>query len=142
MPASLFYTGANFVLKGERAVPKRVQYANLQLLVGHHAFPPKEGTSEPVTAPYASQYDYKFQDLHIFFLRVFATRLCTSTPTWNHVFKRWDWQRFAVNTVPRLSGPSPLDRINIPWPVPTPRVRGDGRFTLANVGGPQDSCFG
>jgi len=92
---------------GEKAVAKKVQYANLQLLVGHHAFPPKEGTSEPITAP------------------VFATRMSTSTPTWNPIFKRWEWQRFAVNTIPRLSGPSPLDRINIPWPVPTPRNRGD-----------------
>jgi len=91
---------------GEKAVPRRVQYSNLQLLVGHHAFPPREGTSEPITAP------------------VFATRISTSKPMWNHIFKRWDWQRFAVNTVPRLSGSSLLDRINVPWPVPTHRDRG------------------
>ena len=53
MPTPLFYTDANLMLKGERAIPKKVQYANLQLLVGHHAFPQKEGTSEPITAPYA-----------------------------------------------------------------------------------------
>ena len=66
MSTFLFYTNANFVLKGEKAVAKKVQYANLQLLVGHHAFPPKEGTSEPVTAPYASHIHPSFQDLEIF----------------------------------------------------------------------------
>jgi len=91
----------------EKAVAKKVQYSNLQLLVGHHSFPPKEGSSELITAP------------------VFATRISTSKPTWNHIFKRWDWQRFAVNTIPRLNGPSLLDRINIPWPIPSSRNRGD-----------------
>ena len=127
MSTFLFYTNANFVLKSEKAVAKKVQYANLQLLVGHHAFPPKEGTSEPVTAPYVPQSYPSFQDPEIFCRRVFASRISTSKPTWNHIFKRWDWQRFAVNTVPRLSGPSLLDRINIPWPVPTPRERGNGK---------------
>ena len=56
MSTPLFYTDANFMLKGERSIPKKVQYANLQLLVGHHPFPPKEGTSEPITAPYVRQY--------------------------------------------------------------------------------------
>lgn len=59
--------------------------------------------------------------------RVFATRISTSKPTWNHIFKRWDWQRFAVNTIPRLTGPSLLDRINVPWPAPVVRERGDGK---------------
>lgn len=62
----LFYTNGNFVPKGEKAVPKKVQYANLQLLVGHHAFPPKEGTSEPITAPYLSRFHPSFQDTEIF----------------------------------------------------------------------------
>jgi len=91
----------------DKAVSKKVRYANLQLLVGHHDFPAKEGTFEPTTAP------------------VFATRISTSKPTWNPLFKRWDWQRFAVNTIPRLSTRSLLDRINIPWPEPIPRERGD-----------------
>ena len=121
--------------KGEKAVAKKVQYANLQLLVGHHAFAPKEGTSEPITAPYASRFRLDFQDPHVPFIRVFATRISTSKPTWNHVFKRWDWQRFAVNTIPRLSGPSLLDRINVPWPVPTPRDRGNGKSAFTNAGG-------
>jgi hypothetical protein len=43
----LFYTDANLILKGEKAVAKKVQYANLQLLVGHHAFPPKKGRLNP-----------------------------------------------------------------------------------------------
>ena len=62
----LFYADVNFVLKSEKAVAKKVQYANLQLLVGHHAFPPEEGTSEPVTAPYTSQFHSYFQKLDVF----------------------------------------------------------------------------
>lgn len=46
---------ANFLLKSDKTASKKVRYANLQLLVGHHAFPPKEGTSEPITAPYVSR---------------------------------------------------------------------------------------
>lgn len=42
-----------FTFKGDKAVAKKVQYANLQLLVGHHVFPPKDGTSDHYTAPYA-----------------------------------------------------------------------------------------
>lgn len=92
---------------GEKTIPKKVQYANLQLFVGHHELPLEEGMSKPVTAP------------------IFATRISTSKPTWNPIFKRWDWQRFAVNTAPRLPSPSLLDRINVPWPVPVARERGD-----------------
>ena len=49
------------MLKGEKAIAKKVQYANLQLLVGYHPFPPKEGTSEPITAPYASRFRFDFR---------------------------------------------------------------------------------
>ena len=65
-PTLSFHTNTDFVPKGEKPVAKKVQYANLQLLVGHHAFPPKEGTTEPVTAPYASQFHPSFQGLEIF----------------------------------------------------------------------------
>jgi hypothetical protein len=54
------------MLKGERAVAKKVQYANLQLLVGHHAFPPKEGTSEPITAPCVLPFHSNFRGLDVF----------------------------------------------------------------------------
>ena len=38
-----------------------------------------------------------------------------------------------MNTIPRLNGPSLPDRINIPWPAPTPRDRGNGKSTFVNA---------
>ena len=65
MLVSLFYTDASVMSQSEKAVAKKVRYANLQLLVGHHAFPPAEGTSEPITAPYASQSHFNFRGIHV-----------------------------------------------------------------------------
>jgi len=99
----------------ERGAGKKIQYSNLQLFVGHHEFPlePEQLEVNPVPSVNPAP--------------VFATRLSTNRPKWNPIFRRWDWQRFAVNTMPRLptwTGDR-RDRINIPWPVPTPRERGE-----------------
>jgi len=56
------------IVKGEKAVAKKVQYANLQLFVGYHPLPPENATSEPVIAPYASQFHLNFQDIDVFFV--------------------------------------------------------------------------
>lgn len=64
----------------------------------------------------------------LIFYSVFATRLSTSKPKFNPLFKRWDWQRFAVNTVPKLPSwtGDRRDRVTVPWPTPIPREVGDG----------------
>ncbi|OSX60465.1 hypothetical protein POSPLADRAFT_1147674 [Postia placenta MAD-698-R-SB12] len=77
---------------------KNVPYAKCQLFIGKFEFPPKEGSAEPQT--------------------VFATRLSTSSPSWAKSTYRYEWSRFAVNTVPRLPhlAGGEKDRIHISWP--------------------------
>lgn len=60
--------------------------------------------------------------------KVFARRLGTSEPFWNPFLRRFDWQRFATSTVPRL----PLsagERHLIPWPE-APKVQIPERMCL------------
>jgi hypothetical protein len=52
---------------------------------------------------------------------VFAKRLGHSQPFWNPFLRRFDWQRFATNTVPRLPDNSE-QKFPIPWPE-APKVR-------------------
>ena len=58
--ASLIYTDANLIVKGEKAVAKKVQYANLRVLVGYHPLPPVDSVTDAVIAPYASQFRLNF----------------------------------------------------------------------------------
>lgn len=51
------------------------------------------------------------------FLSVFATRIGTSKPHWQPMGARYQWDRFAAGTTPRLpSTTTAVDRIRIPWP--------------------------
>lgn len=48
---------------------------------------------------------------------VFATRVGTSKPYWQPMGARYEWDRFAAGTTPRLPVTSNTsDRIKIPWP--------------------------
>ncbi|KAH9943030.1 uncharacterized protein BXZ73DRAFT_74090 [Epithele typhae] len=84
----------------KRPSGKSVPYSQCQLYVGEYEYPPEEGETET-----------KFQ-------KVFATRLNKSAPKLNYVNGRWEWTRFAVNTVPRLPDYSPetYEPVAIPWP--------------------------
>lgn len=51
------------------------------------------------------------------YLSVFATRLGTSKPHWQPMGARYEWDRFAAGTTPRLPNTTKVsDRIRIPWP--------------------------
>jgi len=79
---------------------KNVPYSMCQLYIGRFEFPPKGDSTEPQTLP------------------VFATRLSTSPPFWARDAHRYQWSRFAVNTVPRLPHlvTGEKDPVHIPWP--------------------------
>ncbi|TCD71275.1 hypothetical protein EIP91_011046 [Steccherinum ochraceum] len=79
---------------------KQVAYSRCQLLIGDHAFPPLPGEADNRT------------------VRVFATRLATSAPRWVPQAHRWEWNRYAVNTSPRLPGSQrgEAEKIEIAWP--------------------------
>lgn len=60
------------------------------------------------------------------FYRVFATRVKMTTPQWAPSLRRFVWQRFAENTVPRTLEYSKTDKsentkVEIPWPKPVRR---------------------
>lgn len=78
---------------------KNVDYSRCQLFIGDFEFPPKGKATEPRTLP------------------VFATRVGTSKPHWQPRGARYEWDRFAAGTTPRLPGKTKIsDRIRIPWP--------------------------
>lgn len=84
-----------------RPVPDMdVHYSQCQLFVRNQQFPPLPGQTEPRVLP------------------IFATRLGASAPSWNALVRRYDWNRFAVNTTPRLPGYSKdaPEKIVVPWP--------------------------
>ncbi|PSR73590.1 hypothetical protein PHLCEN_2v10509 [Hermanssonia centrifuga] len=83
-----------------RSTSQQVHYSRCQLFVGRHKFPPAEGSTEPTILP------------------VFATRVSTSPPEWRPDLHRWDWDRYAVNTAPRLPGwtKEANEKVFIPWP--------------------------
>ncbi|OBZ71921.1 Cell division cycle-related protein res2/pct1 [Grifola frondosa] len=65
-------------------VGRNVPYSRCRLFVGKFEFPPAADSTEPRILP------------------VFASRLSISKAVWNRIVGRWHWNRFAVNTVPRL----------------------------------------
>ncbi|CCM05654.1 uncharacterized protein FIBRA_07884 [Fibroporia radiculosa] len=79
---------------------KNVPYSRCQLFVGRFEFPPTGDSTEPQTLP------------------VFAKRLATSEPFWDVTRHRFEWSRFAVNTVPRLPHLTigEKERVYVPWP--------------------------
>jgi len=77
---------------------KNYHYSRCQLFLGNYELPSK-GSAEPHIVP------------------VFAQRLGSSNPFWNPFFRRYDWQRFATSTVPRIPHLR-NERILIPWPQP------------------------
>jgi len=69
-----------------------------------------------------------------FVVSVFAQRLGTSPPFWNHFLRRFDWQRFATRTIPiipHLRG----ERVPIPWPKPDKPVLPERTFVDPPVRG-------
>lgn len=78
---------------------KNVHYSRCQLLIGEFEFPPRGKDTEARTLP------------------VFATRVGTSQPYWQPMGARYEWERFAAGTTPRLPGTKDTSgRIKIPWP--------------------------
>lgn len=78
---------------------KNVHYSRCQLFIGAFEFPPRGKATEPRTLP------------------VFATRVGTSKPYWQPMGARYEWERFAAGTTPRLPEASKTsNRIKIPWP--------------------------
>ncbi|KAI9448342.1 hypothetical protein H4582DRAFT_2107679 [Lactarius indigo] len=78
---------------------KNVHYSRCQLFIGDFEFPPRGKAIEARTLP------------------VFATRVGTSKPYWQPMGARYEWERFAAGTTPRLPGTSNTSgRIKIPWP--------------------------
>jgi hypothetical protein len=60
-------------------------------------------------------------------LSVFANRIGTSTPYWQPMGARYEWERFAVATTPRLpDATSTPNRIKIPWPKRPERPKYEG----------------
>ncbi|KAF9452166.1 hypothetical protein P691DRAFT_722468 [Macrolepiota fuliginosa MF-IS2] len=82
---------------------KNYHYSRCQLFLGNYEFPPQSGSSEAQVTP------------------VFAKRLGTTAPFWNPFLQRFDWQRFATSTAPRLPNFNG-EQLPIPWPQP-PRIR-------------------
>ncbi|GBE79142.1 predicted protein [Sparassis crispa] len=87
-------------LKGGFNTSKSVPYSRCQLLLGRYEFPPTEDSFQPRLLP------------------VFAARLGTSKPFWAQNVGRWQWNRYAVATIPRLPDliPGEKERTLIPWP--------------------------
>lgn len=82
-----------------RSGVKNVHYSRCQLFIGNHELPPKGTANEPRVVP------------------VFATRLGTSQPHWLPTHHRYEWDRFAAATTPRLPTQThQTDRVRIPWP--------------------------
>ncbi|KAJ7367937.1 hypothetical protein DFH08DRAFT_829826 [Mycena albidolilacea] len=83
--------------RGANPTAPAYSYASCQLFMGEYEFPPLPGSTEPRRLP------------------VFAERLGTTPPVYNHIAHRWEWQRFATKTnpvIPEHKG----EHIIIPWP--------------------------
>ncbi|KAK7061414.1 nucleoside transporter [Favolaschia claudopus] len=84
------------------ARPPAYSYASCQLYMGEYEFPPLPGSIEPRKLP------------------VFAERMGTTPPVYNHVLHRWEWQRYATRTNPVI--PEHKDQhLIIPWPEVPPK---------------------
>jgi len=95
---------------------KNVHYSRCQLLIGEFEFPPRGKDSEARTLP------------------VFATRVGTSKPYWQPMGARYEWERFAAGTTPRLPGTSETsDRIKIPWPKRAERPKSEPTLYTAKA---------
>ncbi|KAF8211500.1 hypothetical protein K438DRAFT_1569155 [Mycena galopus ATCC 62051] len=83
--------------RGNPPTPPAYSYASCQLFMGEYEFPPLPGSTEPRRLP------------------VFAERMGTTPPVYNHIRHRWEWERFATKTnpvIPEHKG----QHIIIPWP--------------------------
>ncbi|KAF5370061.1 hypothetical protein D9758_001380 [Tetrapyrgos nigripes] len=85
---------------------KNYHYSQCQLYLGEYDLPPKDGEGSPRNVP------------------VFAKRIATSAPFWNTYLHRYQWSRFAVNTIPAIPSLKG-QRIDIPWPKREPRRHAD-----------------
>ncbi|KAF8579052.1 hypothetical protein K439DRAFT_1648585 [Ramaria rubella] len=81
-----------------RPTQPSVPYSRCQLYIGDREFPPLPGEDKPLVAP------------------VFASRIGCTAPNFEPRLGRFDWERFAVQTIPRLSDQGEKVRISIPWP--------------------------
>lgn len=63
--------------------------------------------------------------------RVFARRLATTPPYWLPAAHRYNWDRYAVATVPRLPGSTKEDpeQVLIPWPKTQARRDPERRYS-------------
>jgi hypothetical protein len=96
---------------------KNVHYSRCQLFIGDFEFPPKGKATEPRTLPYVRLLFFCLIPVPQPLFSVFATRMGTSAPYWQPMGARYEWDRFAAATTPRLpSATSTSDRIRIPWP--------------------------
>ncbi|KAI9513414.1 hypothetical protein F5148DRAFT_990782 [Russula earlei] len=83
---------------------KNIHYSRCQLFIGEFEFPPQGKVTELRTLP------------------VFATRIGTSKPHWQPMGARYEWDRFAAATTPRLPNAArSSDCVKIPWPRRPPR---------------------
>ncbi|KIY45948.1 hypothetical protein FISHEDRAFT_48505 [Fistulina hepatica ATCC 64428] len=81
---------------------KNYHYSRCQLYLGEFEYP-SVGPSEPPKT-----------------VRVFAKRVGTTKPKWNAHLRRYEWERFASATEPRLP-PGQESKPVIPWPRPPKR---------------------
>ncbi len=103
---------------------KNVHYSRCQLFIGDFEFPPKGNATEPRTLPYEQLPFPRLFRLPQLCFSVFATRVGTSKPYWQPMGARYEWDRVAAATTPRLpSAVSTSDRVKIPWPKRPERPR-------------------
>ncbi|KAF9057464.1 hypothetical protein BJ165DRAFT_1420597 [Panaeolus papilionaceus] len=85
--------------QGQPPQTKNYHYSKCQLFIGRYELP---NPADP-TGPWLRQ-------------PVFASRVGTSEPSWDAAAKCWMWRRYAVATVPKISGWYRGQRIRIKWP--------------------------
>ncbi|KAF7776307.1 hypothetical protein Agabi119p4_4700 [Agaricus bisporus var. burnettii] len=94
----VFVKGAVSGVQQKLVSNKNYHYSRCQLFLGNYELP-KPGSTEPRLTP------------------VFAKRLGTTSPFWNPFLRRFEWQRFATSTYPRLPD-SVGEKLPIAWPQP------------------------
>ncbi|EGO01622.1 hypothetical protein SERLA73DRAFT_166171 [Serpula lacrymans var. lacrymans S7.3] len=92
------------------AVNKSVHYSRCQLYIGNFEFPSKKDPNGPTLL-----------------LPVFARRVGVRKPHWQPTGHRYEWNRIAVATEPRVKVDD--EDMVIPWPVPEPRKLPDANPT-------------
>ncbi|KAF9482456.1 hypothetical protein BDN70DRAFT_875005 [Pholiota conissans] len=78
---------------------KNYHYSRCQLYIGERNAPSKDDPTGPL----------KMRP-------IFASRIGTSAPYWDHLRHRFIWKRYAVATLPRLPNWQTGTKIRIPWP--------------------------